>query len=429
MNMGRAKQKWWEVEDAPIYVDALTFGPDVRQIIEDLGASKVTAVQKFHYSDCLCNRVYLCMRGRLLEDARGAVVTALTPLVQTGRALHLPLRLRFLRYKDAVPAHQIAAHQFEVKPDMPRRGYYQILSFLLRDTLRTPLPVVEEVVAELQMHYDATTSTETKSEIADILCLAPRPQANAVGRAMLEELRLAGHVRRAHPPARTVYTDTQNVHDASINNNVKKVVHRLVELARGVEQTKRRFPAVIRDLSDSAPYARSAIQRVGERLEIDVATFEGVTLMECFCALWEYIEAHPQRADLRKRLVEEMVAMASFCATGHLARFANVVQGFTDDAALTFSLDPAARIKAILVYRLNAALQLEEHNDVMNALMDDDKTKFYEFVRDFVNKCLPEFRDAEPSVSGPQYADLARQYVTGATVAWYATDQGDIAFR
>ena len=48
--------------------------------------------------------------------------------------------------------------------------------------------------------------------------------------------------------------------------------------------------------------------------------------------IWVKIQAHAEKVELEKRLWEEALDSLGMCATGHLGRLANVLQGYTEDA-------------------------------------------------------------------------------------------------
>ncbi|NBR62002.1 MAG: hypothetical protein EBT86_10260 [Actinobacteria bacterium] len=50
-------------------------------------------------------------------------------------------------------------------------------------------------------------------------------------------------------------------------------------------------------------------------------------------AVWRRVKAHTERAELEKRLWEESIDAHGMCARGHIARLANVLQGYDETAA------------------------------------------------------------------------------------------------
>lgn len=122
------------------------------------------------------------------------------------------------------------------------------------------------------------------------------------------------------------------------------------------------------------------IHNVLDRVQYDVSMFGSVTLFSVFTALWNYISQHEHREELTRRLVEEIVAMDNYCSTGHLSRFLNVFQGFTDDPKLMITISTKDQMWSVISHHLNKKMEKAD-DKILDAMISDDKTIFLNFVK------------------------------------------------
>jgi hypothetical protein len=338
-------------------------------------------------------------------EKQDAISTGLEDTIYRGVELIDPVRIKFLRFKNENIVYRvcIALYDRELREVMNETSYFQILKYVLKSTSISEIhrqPILDEFEG---LFVNATISLYTKMEIADIFLMHGR---EARGYEMLEVIRgveaARAEVIRGVEPTRandriiqTVYTDSQNVHDGSLNASV---VRASVELIREFPAEEFDYDEVLNRLATVRPDATHVMESVLNRIEIDTSTFrctrddvEGsnaFSLYHLFSSLWHYIQTHKHREDLEIRLIEEMVSMMNYCTTGHLSRLINVVQGFDEADRFAVRISNMSQIKSVIVNQLNTQI-MKADEKVQESMMETDKTLFYRFIESSVNLNLP----------------------------------------
>lgn len=92
--------------------------------------------------------------------------------------------------------------------------------------------------------------------------------------------------------------------------------------------------------------------------------------------------------ELKKRLLQELAEMNSYCYTGHLSRFINVIQGYTEDPKLCIRISEKSQIKAVLL-KLVETIMGNASEEVMDSMIRDQQL-FMTFIVSEMNKRLPK---------------------------------------
>jgi len=182
---------------------------------------------------------------------------------------------------------------------------------------------------------------------------------------------------------RTVYEDTQNVHDSKINKSVKKCAVRVHKLA------------LERGTLPSFKYIKNRIEglfgpcdKVFNRIHTDNATYGiGITLETIFISICVWIFNHKSQDELLMRLWQEFKEMEGYCSTGHLSRLVNIIQGFSDDEELEIRISDNAQYKARVNTYLNKLLGEDEK--MLEEMMNKSDI-FMEFVKEKIKTKIEE---------------------------------------
>lgn len=198
---------------------------------------------------------------------------------------------------------------------------------------------------------------------------------------------------------RTVYEDSQNVHDTKIN---KSVIHATKTLYKMYQDKIQIFEGAnigndkIDLLTSFSGILKSSHQN--KAILIDntmryfrdsVATFGiGIGLADTFKSLcfWIY-ERKEYKTELENRLLEEFTGMKGMCTTGHLARLINVVQGYTDDENLCIRISDKAQLQASVKKYLTSSLQECTDDTVLEEMMTGGET-YKKYIRKLVSEKL-----------------------------------------
>lgn len=187
---------------------------------------------------------------------------------------------------------------------------------------------------------------------------------------------------------RTVFEDSQNVHNTGINESV-------LILARELVKEYNPAPNILTFnynlIADMNPEERAVIEKSLHRIMTDSSTFKYDTnLYVIFQSLLKYIDTlnEPLKTNVNKRLIEELKEMSGLCVTGHLSRLLNVVQGFEEVPnafKLKMSLDD--EIYSTLKNRFDKLVM--ESEELADDMLSDEKILISERLVKETNSYLP----------------------------------------
>jgi hypothetical protein len=298
-------------------------------------------------------------------------------------------------------------------------AYRYLLQF--NDTGR---PSNNDVIEMIGTSFDlavVNTNVEAASDYADLMW----GQRQNRGNMMLNELRAMERrlIVRHHPlerkgPAgtpitvqrvpleiKTVYNDSQNVHNTSINEGVKQCATRLVELAKAL-------PGELPSFNKCMLEYNGIYGGFPDRIATDNATYGiGINLATLFVSIWVWIYAQPPDIinELLSRMREEFEAMKRMCSTGHFSRMVNIIQGFTDDETLCIRISNDAQISASV--KTFMAKRMEEDEGLMEDLLENTG-RFKEKMREIMNAEMGRFE----TDYGVESLDLVRKTVNEYTL-------------
>jgi len=207
--------------------------------------------------------------------------------------------------------------------------------------------------------------------------------------------------------SKTVYNNSQNVHDTKINECVEKFIEKIVSdttiKIKSYTDVHREVTEMIRKKgSDQSIKFRA--YRALNRVSIDTAVFTNkrVSISEIFVHVWVRIQQYDKekRDILEERMIEELSDMSDTCSSGHSSRFVNILS--TYDSSLTISWE--SQIKANIAGRMNAKIRDIDDEDLKNSvtmgMMDDAEESDKKIYTEFINS----------SVSGLKI-DLEKEFV------------------
>lgn len=214
------------------------------------------------------------------------------------------------------------------------------------------------------------------------------------------------HNRAADAKVRSIYNDTQNVHDSTINRSVleaSKYLYSLYEKRILQVDKDEKDPRMIEERKDLLFYQiRNEICReiyhhiitpTLDYIQNATATFTiNLTLRDIFMSLWlwikDYINLHPEnKENIYARIVEEFDSAKHMCSTGHLARLINILQGFTEDKKLCIKISDKEQYKNVICRYLTKCLQDCEDEKVQDGMISHNE-EYKTFIRESVKEKL-----------------------------------------
>jgi hypothetical protein len=209
---------------------------------------------------------------------------------------------------------------------------------------------------------------------------------------------------------KSVYNDSQNVHESSINKSVIDAAKKLIS-----EYKPERILTF--EYSQYEYNERDKIKESIHRIMTDVTTFNnGFTLYEVYQSLLQKIETSSNKDELYKRLKEELIDMSGLCATGHLSRLLMVSQGFDNNETMV-KMDIDKEMYSKIKSYLDKAIQEAENSDDLIESLVGDKKLIKTFIHVEGVKILQEIvkeyknvEDNEETIKGI-YASCLDKYI------------------
>lgn len=211
------------------------------------------------------------------------------------------------------------------------------------------------------------------------------PEEIQVQHALMDQYRrLERRAYNGMKHKRNVYDDTQNVHNHTINQSV---IDSAQQIMANENQSANVSVDVERELQRYYPdyeANKKTIQKSLNRIRTDPSKFKNnTTISDVFDKVVGIISRSRHKEEMWKRMGQEMMEMNQLCATGHLSRIVNVLQGFEDvPHEFQIKMDPKDEIYANLSNYITMSIQNSGESDKLLESMIDPENRlvFLEFV-------------------------------------------------
>jgi hypothetical protein len=380
-------------------VDSKTLSKKIKILMKALKNKNTSVEGKIKISEFICNK--LCDIYQLSPEQTEIIIRELSNVIFDAVSMPVPLRLYYLKFRNENVPYPVSVNLFKngIRDKMTVVPYFQILKYIIRSNADlVQKSQSEQVLDEFeQLFNNEDVSIYTKMEIADIFILNNRTKR---GREMLNILRELEFQMVLNPDDAnnaflyqrmlTVYGDSQNVHATDVNESVLKACVHLMTIEQPNGFNSENVREILHTVS---PQHSEHIDTVLERIEIDTSKFNYKDNMfglhDIFSSLWAWINNHSSKEELYIRLIEEIVAMAKYCTTGHASRFINVIQGYSNDEGLHVRISDEQQIRAIVGHYLDTVMS-NAPEDIASAMIGDDQSAFYKFIENKMNDRLPK---------------------------------------
>jgi len=188
-------------------------------------------------------------------------------------------------------------------------------------------------------------------------------------------------------PERSIYDDSQNVHNTTINQSTLNTAS---ELINRYDPQNRKLDFVYyktKSFDKLSPEQIEKVEKSIHRINTDTSTFgKGFTLYTIYQSLLNLIERHSQKNDLNERLLDELIDMSGKCSTGHLSRLINVLQGFETDLQVKVKININDEVYAKIKHLIEQeVINDEKMDDIMEDMLSEHKTIYISFVKKVIN--------------------------------------------
>lgn len=255
----------------------------------------------------------------------------------------------------------------------------------------------------INIAIDENETIHLRSEAADVLCRGITIMDNEIGSYVIEEL---GSMYFDNKMG-TIYSNSQNVHDATITESVMNAVRSLAAEKKSVEKTSKFKLSENKDNSNNKAVYNTGI--IFEKLKllaehheesykdkvfaafnhlmIYPAKYEGLCLSDILVLIWTKIQSQSDsvKNELEKRVVEELYDMDCTCGSGYLSRIINILSGYISDENIQIRMSVAEQLRSNIFARINANFRFMSSHDkdvILDEISTDDSSK--ETAKEFV---------------------------------------------
>ena len=188
-------------------------------------------------------------------------------------------------------------------------------------------------------------------------------------------------------PERSIYDDSQNVHNTTINESTLNTASELINKYDPQNIKLDYVYYKTKSLNELSLEKIEKVEKSIHRINTDTSTFgKGFTLYTIYQSLLNLIERHSQKNDLNERLLDELIDMSGKCSTGHLSRLINVLQGFETDLQVKVKININDEVYAKIKHLIEqSVINDDKMDDIMEDMLSEDKTIYINFVKKVIN--------------------------------------------
>lgn len=226
----------------------------------------------------------------------------------------------------------------------------------------------------------------------------------------------------------SIYQDSQSVHNHTINETVLSIASNLVN--DNIKKSHYDYESDLQKYYTKYNEHQNKIQKSIERIQSDTTKFRNeITLSSIFASILNYISHSEYRKDLIIRLGEELTEMSGLCATGHLSRLLNVVQGVPDiPDNLKIKMDIKDEIYASLQAYLNISLQeTSNYDELMNSMIEQDFDNRRMYLNFIKKKMIPKIQEYQKEYDGLVDLSTLKSYINIALTN-YCMNETDVQY-
>jgi Leucine-rich repeat (LRR) protein len=157
---------------------------------------------------------------------------------------------------------------------------------------------------------------------------------------------------------KTIYDDSQNVHDSHIAKSIKQSIFNIIDESTtgkpcdsttGYFQSKEiSIDLILKNIiSDKTLNETTKQQLVEYCQDKTVHSILNLTFEEVLCSVWKIISEHKESNEIKKILNEEMKDSMCKCFTGRLSRLVNCLNGF--DSRVSIKINDKEQILNVII--------------------------------------------------------------------------------
>lgn len=286
--------------------------------------------------------------------------------------------------------------------------YYKIIAsqYLLQnyDTNETNRSVVYTHL--LDFARNDTIDYNRRADATDILLQFGDEKIKKEAKRLMHTLGFDGMLKQ-----RTLFNNAQNVHDTSIDDSVKHIIDKLIDVPlymidnkyitfndischielyiKQCKDTLRLTHAheckycknsmgvsfcsdICEDLYDRDARVIFALNRI--LIDRCLYSSYNLTLEKIFIKIYSYIMNHEHTNELMKRMIEELDDMSDTCSSGFVSRTVNIISGYDD---FNINISWQDQIVSNFIGRMNASIRNINNDDLFRTKYIDEIVSIY----------------------------------------------------
>jgi len=275
-----------------------------------------------------------------------------------------------------------------------------------------------EIINDMRNINPETITTEQLANFVDLLEHSGVKDLEERGEALMVVLRQREEarnvIRNNEPKIKTVYKDSQNVHDSTINNSIKESIS---VLAKDCHKPEYKYEILTLSpieviekiqgaLTESKLYTEN-IENSLKRISTDFAVFtteHKFRLRDLLQRVWNRIMnvmTEEYRKEATIRLANELNEASNTCSTGHMSRIMNILSGFPieygglDNIRISWESQIISNIDARINFKIKTG---DKDGDILTSMISDEyeeRKVYLTFISDskegVYNELLKEF--------------------------------------
>lgn len=210
---------------------------------------------------------------------------------------------------------------------------------------------------------------------------------------------------------KTIYTNSQNVHDENITDSVAKFIEKMITTSTSANKPFHEIQNEIARLvkiKNPKGAEKYAAMKALNRVNIDTATFTKykITISDILGHVWARIQEYKGdiKETLENRLVEELIEMGDTCSSGHSARFVNILATVDADLKISYESQIIANISGRMNARINALVDEDLKTSISLGMMPDASAEDKTSAKTFIISSLKELeKELEKEFVGDNY--------------------------
>lgn len=254
----------------------------------------------------------------------------------------------------------------------------------------------------LDIARDDKYEENVRADAADVVLRMGRAGQPEIARSIITELGYSalGKTGSLMDKVRTVYNNSQNIHDENISKHVNKFIEKIVEESKLEEMKEyKQVQKEVIGLVKSKEFDKTEKYKIYgalNRISLDTAVFTkyNITMSQLFIIVWIKINQHEKETKgmLEDRLLQELMEMSETCSSGHAGRFVNVFAGVDADINISYEDQITANLAGRIKARIRDIPDSDVRASVSMATFPDASEEDIEIYKTFMDAALESIR-------------------------------------